>query len=254
MNAGHGGEPCFRDDLPVHHARVDRLPEGLSAVVVTADLQGRECPAEVGGAPGRLLGEALPQMLLAEVLPALECVDPNRVAAFLAGDFYSVPLLDKRGGTGDVSGVWYAFDDTFAWGVGVAGNHDLFGSAWKPAPNLFSKFHYLDGHIVEISGLRIGGLGGIIGNPARPQRREESEYLRSLEGLLKPRLDVLIMHEGASGLDSSQPGNLMIRSLLEQHPPQLVIRGHKHWDVPFAQYPTGLQVLNVDKRVVILTE
>jgi len=254
MNAGRGGGPRFQDELPVHHARVDRLPDGVSAIVVTADLQGRECKADVDGVPGRLFGEVLPWMLIEEVFPCLGLGDPSRVATFLAGDFYTVPLLDKRGGTGDISSVWQSFNDCFAWGVGVAGNHDLFGKSWRPTPGFFSNMHYLDGDVLEVAGLRIGGLGGIIGNRAKPQRREENEYFRALESLLCPELDVLIMHEGPEGLALDQQGNSKIRDLLERHPPHLVIRGHKHWAEPFAQFPGGLQILNVDARVVILTE
>jgi hypothetical protein len=80
--------------------------------------------------------------------------------------------------------------------------------------------HYLDGDVVEVAGLRIGGIGGIIGSPLKPQRRDESNYFQTLE----------------------------------QHAPRLVIRGHKHWPHPLAQFSSGLQVLNVDKRVVILTK
>lgn len=254
MNAGPGGGPRFLDELAVHRAQVDHLPDHVSAIVVTADLQGRECKADEDGVPGRLFGEVLPWMLLEEVFPFLGLEDPSRVATFLAGDFYTVPLLDKRGGTGDISSVWQSFNDCFAWGVGVAGNHDLFGKSWRPTPGLFPNMHYLDGEIVEVAGLRIGGLGGIIGNPAKPQRREENEYFRALESLLRPRLDVLVMHEGSDGLTPDQPGNAKIRELLEKHPPHLVIRGHKHWAEPFAQFPSGLQVLNVDARVVILTK
>ena len=36
-------------------------------------------------------------------------------------------VLDKRGGSGDVTGVWLAFADIFQWVAGVAGNHDTFG-------------------------------------------------------------------------------------------------------------------------------
>ena len=254
MNAGRGGGPRFQDELPVHHAQVDRLPDGVSAIAVTADLQGRECKADEDGVPGRLFGEVLPWMLLEEVFPCLGLEDPSRVATFLAGDFYTVPLLDKRGGTGDISSVWQSFNDCFAWGVGVAGNHDLFGKSWRPTPGFFSNMHYLDGDVLEVAGLRIGGLGGIIGNRAKPQRREENEYFRALESLLRPELDVLIMHEGPDGLALDQQGNSKIRDLLERHPPHLVIRGHKHWAEPFAQFPSGLQVLNVDARVVILTK
>jgi len=33
----------------------------------------------------------------------------------------------------------------------------------------------------------------------------------------------------------------------------LVIRGHAHWKQPFVEFENGLQVLNVDARIVILT-
>lgn len=61
------------------------------------------------------------------------------------------------------------------------------------------------------------------------------------------------MHEGPEGNDSSQPGNRRIRTLLEGNESPLVIRGHKHWSNPFAQFPCGLQVINVDARVVVIT-
>lgn len=34
----------------------------------------------------------------------------------------------------------------------------------------------------------------------------------------------------------------------------LVVRGHSHWDEPLAELKSGTQVLNVDARVVVLTE
>lgn len=33
----------------------------------------------------------------------------------------------------------------------------------------------------------------------------------------------------------------------------LVFRGDAHWRQPFAEFETGLQIFNVDARVVILT-
>jgi hypothetical protein len=44
-----------------------------------------------------------------QVLPMLGADNSSPVAALLAGDFYTVPALDKRGGTGDVTDVWRAF-------------------------------------------------------------------------------------------------------------------------------------------------
>jgi Icc protein len=254
LNAGRGSGDFYEDQLPVHHARVERLPEGLQALVVTADLQGRETFEDSGGGPLRLLGEVLPQRLVDEVLPELGLDDPQQVAALLAGDFYTVPALDKRGGTGDVSGVWNAFRQWFAWVAGVAGNHDLFGDQKKVQPDRFDRMHFLEGDIAEVDGLRIAGLGGIIGNPSRPQRRTEEDYFRTLSSLLRGQPDILLMHDGPDGSENAQPGNSMMRNLLQEEPPGLVIRGHSHWANPFAEFPCGLQVLNVDARVVILTE
>jgi len=109
------------------------------------------------------------------------------VAALLAGDFYTVPALDKRGGTGDVTDVWRAFGECFAW---VAGNHDLFGdrNIWRPS--FVPPLYYLDGETIEVDGIKSC----------------------------------------------------------------LIIRGYKHWHSPFAQLSCGLQILNVEARVVILTE
>jgi Icc protein len=254
LNAGRGSGDFYKDQLPVHHARVERLPEGLKALVVTADLQGRETFEDSGGGPLRLLGEVLPQRLVEETLPELGLDNPHQVAALLAGDFYTVPALDKRGGTGDVSGVWNEFRQWFAWVAGVAGNHDLFGHPKKVQPDRFERTHFLEGDIAEVDGLRIAGLGGIIGNPSRPQRRTEEDYSHTLRSLLLGKPDILLMHDGPDGSENAQPGNSMMRNLLQEEPPGLVVRGHSHWENPFAEFPCGLQVLNVDARVVILTE
>ncbi|WP_339730271.1 metallophosphoesterase family protein [uncultured Gimesia sp.] len=253
LNAGSRGGSFYEERLPIHHARVHQLPQGLDAMVVTADLQGRERFQESQGGPLRLLGEVVPQRLVEEVFPELEITDPSRVAALLAGDFYTVPSLNKRGGTGDVSSVWRAFGDEFAWVAGVAGNHDMFGES-KDAPPRFSRhLYYLDGETVELDGLRLGGLGGIIGNPERHQRRSEEDYLFALELLLEESPDVLLMHDGPRGTQPGQQGSPRVRDLLIESPVSLVVRGHSHWDEPFIQFENGTQVLNVDARVVVLT-
>lgn len=137
LNAGRGPGQFYEDRLPIHLATVDRLPEGVSALVVTGDLQGRE---RFEDAPGdgdglRLLGEALPKRLVEEVFPLLGIAATDRVGLLLAGDFYTVPALDKRGGTGDVTAVWYAFAECFKWVAGVPGNHDLFGDRPEQRPS-----------------------------------------------------------------------------------------------------------------------
>jgi hypothetical protein len=252
LNAGRGPGQFYEDRLPVHVARVDRLPEGLAALIATADLQGRERFEDSPGGPLRLLGEALPERLTREVLPALSLPETGRIGVLLAGDFYTVPALDKRGGSGDVTGVWRAFADDFAWVAGIPGNHDTFGEHPGRRPRFPARMHYLDGDATEISGMRIAGLGGIIGNAARPHRRSEADYLATLRRLLVPRPDLVLMHDGPDGPDPGQRGLSQVREILQESEIGLVIRGHAHWPHLFAEFEAGLQILNVDARVVIL--
>ena len=254
LNAGRGPGGFYVDRLPVHLATVDRLPTGAEAVVATADLQGRERFEDSSGGPIRLLGEVVPGRLVCEVLPALGIESGKQVSAFLAGDFYTVPALDKRGGTGDVTAVWDSFADSFSWVAGVAGNHDTFGEHHSRRTQLLSNAHYLDGETVESDGLRIAGIGGIIGKATRLNRRSHDDFLATLNRLIDARPDVLLMHDGPDGTDSSQRGIREVRdTLLEEASRCLVIRGHAHWKQPFVEFETGLQILNVDARIVILT-
>lgn len=253
LNAGRGPGQFYEDRLPVHVARVDRLPEGMAALIATADLQGRERFEDSASGSIRLLGETLPERLVKEVLPSLSIRGSDRVGVLLAGDFYTVPALDKRGGTGDVTAVWLAFADCFAWVAGIPGNHDTFGEPPQRRPRFPAKLHFLDGDATEVDGLRIAGLGGIIGKATRPNRRSEDDYLATLRRLLTPRPDVVLMHEGPEGTVPGQRGLSQVREILEEAGTVLVVRGHAHWPQPFAEFESGLQVLNVDARVVVLT-
>ena len=256
LNAGRGPGQFTKDLLPIHRAAVDRLPDDTDAVIVTADLQGREVfPKGRPHSPDglRLLGEVLPAELADDVLRDIGEFDPRRIGVLLAGDFYTVPALDKRGGSGDVTSVWQAFAEQFGWVVGVAGNHDTFGENRTKPKRLPSNSHYLDGEVVRVGGLKIAGLGGIIGNPQRIQRRTEDDYLQCLEELLLQEPSIIISHDGPDGPDNGQRGMPSVRNLIDQLPPPILIRGHAHWDVPFATLAGGTQVLNVDARVVVLT-
>ncbi|MFN0052261.1 MAG: metallophosphoesterase family protein [Planctomycetales bacterium] len=141
LNAGRSAGSFFESRIPVHCARVDRLPEGVAALVATADLQGRELFEESLNGSIRLLGEALPRRLVNEVFPMLR---------------------------------------------------------------------------------------------------------------LHPLPDVLLVHDGPDGPLTGQRGLSRVRELLEASGMGLVIRGHAHWEQPLAEFPGGLQVLNVDERVVVL--
>jgi hypothetical protein len=188
-----------------------------------------------------------------EVLPALQIDESARVIALLAGDFYTVPALDKRGGTGDVTDVWLAFAEYFNGVAGIPGNHDTFGEPPQRRPRFASGVHYLDGDVAEICGLRVAGIGGIIGNATKVNRRSEHDYLATLKQLLQSRPHVFLMHEGPDGQQRGQPGISQVRELMIAAGECLVIRGHAHWEHPLAEFPSGLQVLNVDARVVVLT-
>lgn len=252
LNAGRRAGGFFEDGLPVHVGEVARLPDDVDAVLITADLQGRERFEDSPGGPPRLLGEALPSRLAESLLPELELPPADRIGVILAGDFYTVPNLDRRGGTGDVTGVWRAFADHFAWVVGVAGNHDTFGPEADDRPRFGGSMFYLDGDRAVVGGVRFAGIGGIIGNPSRPHRRSDVEYERVLRSLLETQTDILVMHDGPDVPKQKLPGSTLMREVIEQHPPGLVVRGHSHWKTPLARIAGGTAVLNVDARVVVL--
>lgn len=237
-----------RHELPLIRAEVDALPEGVEVLVCTADLQGREAPG------GRLLGELLIDhlILLAEkgILPP-----PKRMGVLLCGDLYARTDLDRRGGNGDVRPVWRAFARHFRWVAGVAGNHDHFGASPKDLESFCQEvgIHYLDGHCVDIDGLRVAGIGGIMGNPRRPFRRAGTEFLNLLQGLLEHHPDILLLHEGPSGNHAATSrGNAEVRGTLEKSRPLLCVFGHGHWQAPLDILASGSCLLNVDARVVVL--
>jgi Icc-related predicted phosphoesterase len=255
LNAGRGPGDYFTEFLPVHRGYVDALPSGLAAVIATGDLQGRETFQSSAGNSPRLLGEVLPLHLVSEILPELDLPQGN-TGVLLAGDFYTVPNLDKRGGSGDVTLVWEAFAREFRWVVGVAGNHDMFGNdeGSTKNPQFRSPMHFLDNEMRRIDRLQIAGLSGIVGNPRRPWRRTEDDFADTLSLLLCDRPGIMLMHDGPDIPESGFRGSQRIREVLQQSDPTLVVRGHAHWDQPLAELSCGTQVLNVDARVVILTE
>jgi Icc-related predicted phosphoesterase len=214
----------------------------LDALIVCSDLQG-----VVPGPKGRseLLGVQVAAIL--EQLAGSGAIPPAaRTGVVLAGDLYSVPAANKRGGYGDVAEVWQAFAARFAWVVGVAGNHDDVSAVAAVGSNV----HLLDGALAEPDGLRIGGVGGIIGNPRKPGRRTEDDQLAAIARTIGLGLDILVLHEGPRGGDH-QPGNDAIRRAIEAGAVGLTICGHDHWREPLATHPHG-QILNADARAFVL--
>jgi len=241
LNAARGGGSTV-DRLPIVVAHVNALPGDLDAIVACADLQG-----VVRGASdeSELLGVAvadhLEELAYDRKIPALA-----RTGVVLAGDLYSVPAADKRGGYGNVKPVWDAFAERFAWVAGVAGNHDDTSEVGG------DNSHLLDGDRVVVDELIIAGVGGIIGSKPKPGRRVEHAQLALIDRAIGDAVDILVLHEGPHG-DDGQRGSSSIRATIEAAGVPFVIFGHDHWSVPLAAYEHG-QLLNVDARVVVMVD
>jgi len=149
--------------------------------------------------------------------------------------------------------VWRAFAKHHAWVAGVAGNHDTYGTREDQARFAVEpRIHLLDGGCVELGGVRVGGVGGIIGDPRKPGRRDEREFLRAMRAVLASRPAALVMHHGPDASRGALRGHPMIRRTLDRSDELLVICGHVYWPAPVTTLRGGAQVLNVDGRVVVL--
>lgn len=243
LNAARGGGTAVAR-LPFVRGRVRGLPDELEAIIATSDLQGvvPDPHTRASTLLGIAVAEQLEELAFDGALPPVA-----RTGVVLAGDLYSVPGADKRGGHGDVAEVWRAFAERFAWVVGVAGNHDDITQVERR-----DRVHLLDTEHVAVDGLRVGGVGLIAGNPAKRGRRDEDDQLDRIALVASDELDLLVVHEGPHGGDDHQRGHARIRALIEQHAVPLTVCGHDHWDDPLARHPRGA-ILNVDARVLVLT-
>jgi Icc protein len=246
-----GGGSSTIHPIQLYRGTANGLPDDVDAIVIASDLQGVAPLAEAGNAlalVGEVLAEQLGILATRGELPPLA-----RVGVVLAGDLYSAPRGDVRGATGDVREVWRAFARRHPWVVGVAGNHDTFGSRDEALRfKAERRIHVLDGDCVTCGGVPIGGVSHIIGNPSKPLRVHERDFLRALRTLLARRLGALVLHHGPDANDGALRGHAEIRRALENQPELLVICGHVYWPEPLAVLRGGTQVLNVDGRVVVL--
>ena len=228
--------------LPVYLGTAAWIPVEFDGLVITSDLQG-VVPDEATGEM-RQMGIAVVEHLLD--LAAEEAVPPlASMAALLAGDLYSIPSADKRGGYGPVAEVWRSFAGEFAQLVGVAGNHDDVRGVPQGG-----HVRLLDMEITELGNLRVGGVGRTIGSPEKPGRRDPQEQLSRVELVAGAGVDILLLHQGPPG-EPSQRGEPAIREIILENRIPLTICGHVHWEDPVARIESGW-VLNSDGRVIIL--
>ncbi|MEM7609154.1 MAG: metallophosphoesterase [Myxococcota bacterium] len=248
INAGRRGkaESAY---LPFFEGEVEGLPSGVDALVCASDLQG-VVPSWRNEGANTLLGVHLADELLelAErgVLPY-----PERTGIVLAGDLYSAPGGDVRGASGDVREVWEAFAASFRWVTGVQGNHDRFGTARERARlESHEGVNLINGDVIELDGMRFGGVGEIMGDPRKAGRRSEGDFLAAVELVVGERPDLVVLHQGPDG-KREQRGSAEVGEVVSDLQ-GLVVCGHVHWPTPLCTPQNGPQVLNVDSRVVVL--
>ena len=212
-----------------------RSAEVSARFAVTADLQGREREKA-----NRLLGCRVAEELL--TLQKQGIAPPLDFCA-LCGDFYDYPDCHKRGGTGDVSNVLNAFGvvaPTFA----VLGNHDEVLGVLDPIVRI------LEGSSVTIGGVKLGGVGGIVGDPKKNQRKSEADFLDAVMQVLSERPNLLLLHAGPEGPTERHRGWGELNGLLSLANDLLVVFGHTRWPEPLHTENSNL-FCNVDGRVLI---
>ena len=246
-----GGGKSEAKSLQVHRGVIRGLPDGVEALVVASDLQGiamlqsREATRLVG----EVLSEELSLLAERDTIPPL-----SKVGVILAGNLYSAPNADELGVSGDVRPVWNAFAGRHRWVAGVAGLHDTFGDVREERDRFAAqgRVNLLDGDCVVLDGVRVGGVGYMIGDASKPGRREEKEYLRALRRVLDQKPALVVLHQGPDAKRGELRGHASIRQAFDRSGEMLVVCGHVYWREPMTDIRGGAQVLNVNGRVVLL--
>lgn len=231
--------------FPLHRGQFEKdLDGGLIAIFALSDLQGHDVTAH----NPRLLGPALVDRFV-ELADGGLIPDPKQSIVLLCGDLFA--LRTRRGGTGEIRPVINAFAAAFHTVLVVLGNHDLLQHCRALNNGIAKNARILDGGVVHVGGISIGGLSGVIGKPGKANRRPESEQIASLEHLLAQSPDILMLHEGPSDPDTGLEGHIGIRrSLVDSRFGGVVLCGHPHWDEPLKMVG-GVQVVNLDHRGAI---
>src|SRR2546430_230232 len=94
-----------------------------------------------------------------------------------------------------------------------------------PKPHYTAPHPLLGREVVELDGLRVGGVGGIIGHSDKWQRKTELEFRTALAGVLAEQPDLIVLHGGPDVPEFGCLGHPAIREVLLDHPPTLVVCG-----------------------------
>ena len=244
---GGNGRHTVRKQLQVSCAQVEGLPVSLEGLLVMSDLQGFERERHGYRQDAALLGEVVADELCSLQQRGL-VPPPESLGVVLAGDLYARER--RRGGIGDVTHVWQAFKKA-RWVAGVRGNHDLLAAGQDETT---IPMYDLDSGPVEVDGFRLGGVGGVAGNPSMPNRRPLEEFLKAVESVLSDSPDLLVLHQGPTPESGqSRKGLRELRDLIRQVDHELlVVFGHERWKKGFEQLTPNVQLLNVHERVVLL--
>lgn len=234
------GKPRFCT-LPFYYAYVDKLPDNISSIIATSDLQGREIDEH----NNRLLGVAVSEELT--LLKEFNII-PNFELIISVGDLYDKPELNKYGASGNVTNVLNAFSDITEKVIAVHGNHDVVDN------NLLNKnITILDSTYINISNIKISGVSGIIGNEKRPQRKSEENYLKCLNNPKLKNSDIFLLHQTPKGNKPKQIGDNNIANFFIKNGNSLVIAGHCHWNEHLAELGNN-QILNTDSKVFVIKQ
>jgi Icc protein len=233
--------------LPIYSGTVRGLPPAISSLVIASDLQG--VVLMEGGAV--LLGEAVVEYLDLVYSIHFPGFPKEQALALLCGDLYANPA--KRGESGNPFRVWEAFSTAFACTIGIAGNHDDFGSDLGQVQSL-DRAHFLTQGTALAHGLCVAGLSGIIGRPDKNFRLAEDTYFKGVTTLLRQAPHVLLTHLSPRIDTAGLQGEAQLTAVLTKGLRTLVLCGHSHWPTVEPQIlANGTQVLNADSKVFILT-
>ncbi len=258
VNCAPGGARVQHWPIGVERYRVTGLPESIDALILTSDLQGAD-RHDVSVLHRRLVGHVVAEHL--EMLCHTETLPPaERCGVLLAGDLFAHLSLDKRGGLGDVIPVWKDFASRFKWVTGVAGNHDTFGGDTRSMASLHAcdGCYGLDGGVVHLDSLCIGGVSGVVGSSGKPWKRAPKHFESMLHDVLDHGPDILVLHHSPQLVQGEElTGSELVADVLSHHatPLSFSVSGHVHWPsslhIKEGKHQT-LPLFNVDHRVVVL--